>query len=207
MHVDSDTRSWSETMFGGCELGDKRRTRRLVTKAASLASHVGSSRYATCRGDEAASEEAYRLLRNDAVEPEAIAEGAFDATARAASSYAELLAVEDSTTLGYGHAKGGSLGDLGGPSGSVRRGFQVHSVLLLDARGERTLGLVAQQRWCRDSAERGQNQRFGERAYEDRERFKWQRASQSSRARRMHTPGNFERIAVVLAVDEPSAAR
>ena len=73
MHVESDAQQWAEGVVGRCELGDKRRTRRLVTMVAHLASHVGSSPYAAFRGDEAGIEGAYRLLRNDAVEPEAVA--------------------------------------------------------------------------------------------------------------------------------------
>lgn len=174
---------WSQGVFGGCELGDKRRTRRLVILGASLGAHVGSSPYAACRGDEAANEGAYRLLRNEAVEPEAIAEGGFCATVAAARGGGELLAVEDTTTLSYSHTAREELGDLGGPADGYKRGFQVHSVLMLDALSERTLGLVAQQRWRRDSAQRGQSRRRTERAYEDKESFKWQQASEALSAR------------------------
>lgn len=77
MHVEKDPRAWAQRTFGECELGDERRTRRLVILGSSLGAHVGSSPYTACRGDEAANEGAYRLLRNAAVEPEAIAEGGF----------------------------------------------------------------------------------------------------------------------------------
>lgn len=178
MHVESDAQQWAEGVVGRCELGDKRRTHRLVTMVAHLASHVGSSPYAAFRGDEAGIEGAYRLLRNDAVEPEAIAQGAYESAVRAAAGCAEVLALEDSTTLSYGHGAREALGDLGGPAGGTHRGFQVHSVLLVDAHSERTLGLAEQQRWRRDSAARGQRHRRAERVYEDKESFKWQRASQ-----------------------------
>jgi len=184
MHVEKDPRAWAQRTFGECELGDERRTRRLVILGSSLGAHVGSSPYTACRGDEAANEGAYRLLRNAAVEPEAIAEGGFLASVRAARGCAEVLAVEDTTTLSYSHeAAHDELGDLGGPSGRQGRGFQVHSVLLVDAASEHTLGLVEQQRWCRDSAKRGQRHRRGQRAYEDKESVKWQRASEALSAR------------------------
>lgn len=180
MEIQRQAGAWSQEVFGGCELGDKRRTRRLVILGASLGAHVGSSPYTACRGDEAANEGAYRLLRNDAVEAQAIAEGGFQASVRAAHGCAEVLAVEDTTTLSYAHdAARDDLGDLGGPAGGHKRGFQVHSVLLVDAAGERTLGLVEQQRWCRDSARRGQKHRRAKRAYEAKESFKWQRAGEA----------------------------
>jgi transposase len=45
------------------------------------------------------------------------------------------------------HAVAEELGDIGGPAGSRSRGFLVHSVLLVDAQSERTVGLIEQQRW------------------------------------------------------------
>ncbi|MBW2270665.1 MAG: transposase, partial [Deltaproteobacteria bacterium] len=120
MHEVLDANRWASEVFGGCALGDTRRTRRLVKTAGMLASQVGSAPSRACNGDSAASEGAYRLVRNDAVEPEAIAEGGFMATARAASRCGELLALEDSTTLGYGHSAAAELGDLGGKEASAR---------------------------------------------------------------------------------------
>lgn len=185
MDIHRDASAWAEEVFGGCELGDKRRTRRLVILGSSLGAHVGSSPYAACRGDGAANEGAYRLLRNEQVDPQAIAEGGFAASIHAAQGCEEVLAVEDTTTLSFSHeAATEELGDLGGPAGKrAKRGFQVHSVLLVDAPSERTLGLAEQQRWCRDSARRGQRHQRAKRAYEDKESFKWQRASEALRAR------------------------
>lgn len=178
MHIERDTVSWAEQTFGGCELGDARRTRRLVKVAGQCAAHAGEAPTRACCGDSAANEGAYRLLRNDAVAPEAIAEGGFQATAEAARGCEELLAVEDTTTLSYAHAVVEQLGDLGGKAKGHKRGFWVHSVLLLDANSERTVGLVEQQRWCRSRESRGQRHLRRERAYEDKESFKWQRASE-----------------------------
>lgn len=179
MGVETDAGRWAERVFGGCELRDTRRTRRLVIVATSLARHAGRMPHAACRGDVAANEGAYRLLRNDAVTPEAMAAGGVGASIAVARECAEVLAVEDTTTLSYAHAVREELGDLGGPQEAAGRGFHVHSVLLLEAASGRTLGLGHQQRWCRDPQARGQRHRRGERAYEDKESFKWQRASQA----------------------------
>lgn len=178
MQIHRDTIRWSEQMFGRCELGDVRRTRRMVKLGAQLAAHVGQAPASACRGDAAANEGAYRLVRNEAVDPGSIADGGFKASAEAAQGCGELLAVEDTTTLSYGHRAAPELGDLGGPAGSVKRGFLVHSVVLVEAESARTVGLIEQSRWCRSSAERGQRHRRAQRAYEDKESFKWQRASE-----------------------------
>jgi hypothetical protein len=181
--VSLDAKQWANAVFGGCALGDARRTRRLVKMAGMLASQVGSAASQACDGDAAASEGAYRLIRNAAVEPEAMAEGGFEATARAALGCEELLALEDTTTLGYAHSAAAELGDLGGREDSVRRGFLVHSVLLVDALSARTVGLVEQRRWCRASSARGQRHRRAQRAYQDKESAKWERASERVAAR------------------------
>jgi hypothetical protein len=54
----------------------------------------------------------------------------------------------------------------------------VHSVLLLSADSECTLGLLEQRRWCRDDDAYGQKHERKRRAYEDKESFKWQQASE-----------------------------
>ena len=181
--VERDAVMWAEQTFGRSQLGDARRTARLVKLASALAGQVGSSPSRACGGDTAANEGAYRLLRNDAVEPEDIAEGGFAATAEAAAGYESLLAVEDTTTLSYEHAVVAELGDLGGDARSAKRGFFVHSVLLLDAESARTVGLIEQERWQRESTARGQRHRRRQRAYEDKESIKWQRASECTAKR------------------------
>lgn len=175
-----EAEAWAQRYFGGCELGDVRRTRRVVTMATSLARHVGRSPHAACRGDAAANEGAYRLLRNESVDPRAMAEGGFAAgveTARRCPG--EVLALEDTTTLGFEHAVREELGDLGGAAPARRRGFHVHTVLLVEASSGHTLGLGYQRLWCREESARGQRHRRKERAYEDKESVKWERASRA----------------------------
>ena len=176
--VSREAELWAKQTVGRSQLGDARRTARLVKLAGALAGHVGSSPSRACGGDEAANEGAYRLLRNDAVMPAAIAEGGFAATAERAAHYETLLAVEDTTALSYAHAVTAELGDLGGDVRSTKRGFFVHSVLLVDAKSRGTVGLIEQQRWQRERVDRGQRHRRRARAYEDKESIKWQRASE-----------------------------
>ena len=53
----------------------------------------------------------------------------------------------------------------------------VHSVFLVDPIKEQTLGLIEQERWIREGT-RGRRALRKKRAYESKESFKWQRASQ-----------------------------
>ena len=183
MHVERDTNRWAQQTFGECELGDERRTHRLVDLASRLSSNIGEAPSSACRGDVAANEGAYRWIRNGGVEPEAIACGGDKRCAQLAGESEELLAVEDTTTVSYGHEGSRELGDVGGKERSKKRGFMVHSVILLEERSGTTVGLIEQTRWCREKGSRGKRHKRKERAYEDKESFKWERASRRVTAR------------------------
>jgi hypothetical protein len=74
MH-ETDAYAWAQVTFGHCALGDRRRTRRLVEYAAREAGSGAHSTGRACAGQPAEAEGAYRLMRNDKVNPGDIAEG------------------------------------------------------------------------------------------------------------------------------------
>ena len=173
MSSTQDPAAWAREIFGHAELGDPRRTKRLVDVAERLAAATGQSVAQACGDDTAAHEGAYRLLRNDHIKPEAIAEAGFQATVAKAAGLGTLLALEDSTTLSYTHQAAEQLGDLGGPKHKTGRGLWVHSVLLLEALHGHTVGLVEQAYWQRAPQTRGtKGKRKKKRPYEERESFK-----------------------------------
>lgn len=172
------TADWAESLFSGAELGDKRRTKRLIAVGEQFAEHIGDSIVASCKGNEAKLEGVYRFIRNDNIDPQAIAESGFAAVASQAKQHKTLLALEDSTTLGYSHSLSHLLGDLGGSQGSKRQGYWVHNVLLMDAQQEQTVGLVEQSYWLREPGSRGKANQRTSRAYQDKESFKWETASE-----------------------------
>lgn len=173
----ADELEWSRQLFGGSDLGDTRRTERLVDVAARMASQMGRSLAKSCGGDQAALLGGYRLMRNEAVEPEAIREGGFGSVAKQAQTQGLLLAVEDTTCISYNHAVAAELGITSNNQDAKRNGFLAHSVLLLDAVSEHTIGLIAQQHWCRDRADYGKKHMRKQRSYEDKESYKWEQAS------------------------------
>lgn len=181
--IPKDEMEWSRRMFGGCELGDARRTERLVDVAALMSRQMGRSLAKSCQGDGAALLGGYRLLRNDGVKPEAIREGSFASVARHAQAHALLLAVEDTTSVSYTHTVEGELGITSNQKDAKRKGFQVHSVLLLDAAGENTVGLIEQSHWCRKRKDHGKKHSRKQRAYEDKESYKWEQASERTAKR------------------------
>ncbi|MGZ5029982.1 MAG: IS4 family transposase [Methylobacter sp.] len=176
--ISTNEMEWSRQLFGGSDLGDSRRTARLIDVAARMARQMGQSLAKSCEGDHAALLGGYRLMRNEAVEPEAIRAGGFGRVAQQAQDYDLLLAVEDSTSLSYTHTVAAELGITGSKQDAKRHGFLAHSILLLDAVSENTVGLIAQQHWCRDRASYGKKHTRKQRAYEDKESYKWEQASE-----------------------------
>jgi hypothetical protein len=177
----SDTAQWAYDMFHQAKLGDVRRSNRLIKLASSLAAQTGKS-IVQAFSSAADIEAAYRFVRNQTIEPDAIAEAGFAATVRHARSFDTLLALEDTTSLNFSHA---SVSDGLGHTCSHKtsRGFQAHSVLLFAPSEQQVVGLIEQHRWARDVATYGQGKHYALRQYESKESFKWERASRAMAAR------------------------
>ncbi|PCI61186.1 MAG: hypothetical protein COB35_07280 [Gammaproteobacteria bacterium] len=63
MTFSMDTAKWANKQFGHAELGDKRRTKRLVKITTDLAKNAGKSLVKASK-DDASIEGAYRFIRN-----------------------------------------------------------------------------------------------------------------------------------------------
>lgn len=171
----TDASAWSKAIFGTISLGDKRLTRRLTQIGQQLSSNPGASLAESCGGQDALLEGSYRFIRNNRITANQISSGGYDVTGRLCHSSGTLLAIEDTTTLSYAHKVRGSLGDLGGPKEKISRGFHIHTTMLMDADKEKTIGLIAQERWCRDTKERGKKAHRRTRLYTEKESYKWEK--------------------------------
>ena len=116
-----DAQRWSEATFGQCNLGDKRLKARLIDYGARQAAAPAASTNQLAGGDAVLAEGMYRFMRNDRVEPSALAEGGFRHTASLCKGRELVLLPEDSTALSYTHSVAESLGDIGGSKGSKSR--------------------------------------------------------------------------------------
>ena len=174
MSVVLNCNDWAKDVFGESQLGDKRLTARLQKIGAQLSGSIGSSLAFSCNGSDAALEGSYRILRNNKVTPQKIAEAGYKSTAKKCEDKDILLAVEDATTMGFSHKVKDQLGDLGGRESKNHKGFIIHSSLMIDGKTEKTIGLIDQKRWCRDSDSRGQGLKRRERPYHDKESYKWE---------------------------------
>jgi hypothetical protein len=174
-----DADEWATEIFKDSELGDPRRTKRLIKLASSYAKNIGASTVECCEGDDSQVEGAYRFLRNNEVDARAIREGGFQSTIRAASREESLLAIEDTTTISYKHKAAEDLGYTSNSPSAKSKGFQVHSILLLSEVSGRSIGLIEQTWHCRDNTSYGKRQNRNKREYRDKESYKWERASRA----------------------------
>jgi hypothetical protein len=90
-------------------------------------------------------------------------------------SHELLLAIEDTTRLVYSHELSQQLGYTSNNPHAKAKGYQVHSTILMDAITEKTIGLIAQNRWCRNSSDYGKSIQRNKRAYKDKESYKWEK--------------------------------
>ncbi len=130
---------WAQLNFGTCELGDKRRTKRLVILAEQLGSHPSGSlpHQISDWGDLKAG---YRLFSQEAVTFEAIARPHWELTKRAARG--RCLVIGDTTEVDFGSQRQiQGLGPTGNGSG---QGFLLHNALLVDAESEAIIGVAGQ---------------------------------------------------------------
>lgn len=129
---------WAEEQFGGCELGDVRRTQRLVRYAAQAAADPsGSTPKQTECWDECKA--AYRLIDSEDVVFTAITAPHYQAT-RARTKGTWLL-ISDTTDT---HFPGRNVKGLGPTGDGGGHGFLLHSSLMVRADGKEIVGLAGQ---------------------------------------------------------------
>jgi hypothetical protein len=138
--------AWSELQFGACELGDKRRTRRLVRYARQMAEKPDASTpqqtedWADCKA-------AYRMFQQEDVTFQAVTSVHYQRTLSSLESGKCYLVISDTTELDYGYkSPRRGLGCLGAEH---RRGFFLHNALIVDAQSQEVMGLGAQELFVR----------------------------------------------------------
>lgn len=162
---------WAETLFGSCDLGDARRTKRLVSYAALQAENPLASTSNVCEGESPEAQGAYRLLRNQSFTSEDIDRSTFATVAEQCEDRNLLLAIQDTTTITVSHLP--LRAELKKKDSDF--GYLVHSTLMYDFDKNDIIGIIDQKRWQREK-DRPSRLKRKERAYETKESFKWQAA-------------------------------
>jgi hypothetical protein len=161
---------WATNEFSEVDLGDKRRTKRLIRLAEQRSEHPNDSIAASC-GEKADTKAAYRLLDNEAIGAEAILEGHFQASAERAAKEKLVFAVQDTTELNY--TKHPATQGIGYLQGLTIRGMLMHTTLLVTPQRV-PLGLIDQQVWVRPDEEfRVERDKRKELPTEAKESQKW----------------------------------
>jgi hypothetical protein len=140
-----DIGQWAEQQFGTCELGDQRRTKRMVKFAAQAAAKPDAAtpkqteRWCDCKA-------AYRLFDQDDVTFDAVI--APHCAATRAVGPGTWLVIDDTTEISFGYDR-----DLPGVGRVGKftegRGFYLHTALLAAADGQELVGVAAQDLYTR----------------------------------------------------------
>src|SRR3989440_11997321 len=164
-----DPKSWAEQTFGGVQLHDRRRTRRTVQAASSLAENpLGSlpAQMHTWKETKAL----YRLLDEPDVTFAALMHPHFQQTRQQANASAVVVLVQDTTDIDLSHRrKISGVGHIGNERG---RGFFVQTVLAVRPQSREVLGCIAQEPFERIPAPDGE-QRHQRLKREERESDVW----------------------------------
>jgi len=165
-----ETKEWAQVTFGGCQLGDRRRAKRLTKLAEQAAARPDGStpEQTESWGDCKA---AYRLFDQDDVSFEAIIEPHCRQTRASCRPGDVKLLINDTTEIDFGHTRRASgLGPTGNGSG---RGFFLHSALMVDAADGRVEGLAGQKLFYRKPKAKRRAAKNTRRRAADRESVVW----------------------------------
>jgi hypothetical protein len=174
----ADPTSFGHLHFGAAQLGDRRRTRRLVHTADLIAQNPGGTLPKKLQSP-AALDGLYRLADSEAVTHEAVLEPHRQLTLQKMRGCEDVvLIIQDTTMLDFTAI--GSLRDQLGPiaKGRHSRGYLCHNSLALAASSRHVLGLAHQILYRRQEAPPGET-RAQRRTRQERESRLWTRASRA----------------------------
>ena len=162
---------WAVNEFGHAELGDDRRTDRLLMIATAFAQQPTAPLPQAC-GPGPATQGAYRFFENDDLEPEAIRDAHHQATLQRLRPHPVVLALQDTSTLNYStHPQTQGLGPIGTRRQKII-GLLLHSTLAVTPRGL-PLGLLHTAVRARDPKAVGAARQRHARPIAEKESHKW----------------------------------
>lgn len=139
MAIQLDTKTWATAQFRDCDLGDQRRTKRLVRVAEEVDNHPAGSfpvQFEVWSDFKAA----YRLFDSDRVTFQSIAQSHWRQTCDVGPG--RYLVLGDTTEIDFGSQRNvPSLSVIGNGSGN---GFLLHNGLLVESESEQILGITGQ---------------------------------------------------------------
>ena len=168
MSRDTDT-DWAMEEFGTADLGDARRSRRLVELARRLAKSPQCSFPQTLT--EAELKAAYRFFDNPAIDTDGILVPHIGRTLERLAQLPVVLVAADTTEFNLSHLPGTQgLGYLSSPL--PLRGFLMHSLLAVSPEGL-PLGVLGLKTWIRPPEQMGKKHRRTHLPVSEKESVKW----------------------------------
>ena len=169
--IPSSIELWAASLFATVNLPDARLATRAVKVEAALAAHPGSSIAGACE-DTHQAKAAYRFIENKRVKVENILPSLADATARNCAGQTRILVIQDTSALNFSNLKATTgLGPIG-DSGSAAQGIWCHTTLAATETGK-PIGLLHQELWVRDPADRHKAQQRKTLPIEQKESLRW----------------------------------
>ena len=136
---------WASEEFETIDLGDKRLNRRAALLAERLADSPSASIPKACQGWKE-TQAAYRLISNDAVNAEAIAEPHIACTVQRMAAQSVALCIQDTSSLDF---NGQDIDGLGPLQYEAQRGMFLHPTYVV-APNREPLGTIDSWRWARE---------------------------------------------------------
>jgi hypothetical protein len=161
-----DTKAWARRQFGDCDLGDERRTKRLIQVAEQVANHPSASfpEQTQSWGDLKA---AYRLFDADEVTFESVATPHWRQTRSVEPG--RYLVLADTTEIDFGYRR--EIPGLSRIGNGSSTGFLLHNALVVEAGREALVGVAAQTIHYRQPAPKNENR--SQRLRRERESRVW----------------------------------
>jgi hypothetical protein len=162
---------WAISEFGHAELGDDRRTDRLLMIATAFAEQPTAPIPQAC-GPGPATQGAYRFFENDDIDPEAIRDAHHQATLARLREHSVVLALQDTSTLNYStHPQTEGLGPIGTRRQKII-GLLLHSTLAVTPSGL-PLGMLHTAVRARDPKVAGSAKQRHSKPIAQKESHKW----------------------------------
>jgi hypothetical protein len=137
--------AWVEAEVGGVDLGDKRRTRRVVQTVQTFWNRPNAS-IPEASGSVSEMQAIYDLFSAPTTRVEAIRQTHAQAVVRRVADCEEILIVQDSSELSFNTLLGTE--GLGPLSGKYSLGLMMHTALVIDPTGV-PQGVIHQETWAR----------------------------------------------------------
>ena len=173
-----DMEQWIKEELGRTDLGDKRRTNRLIKIVSNLSANPESS-VPMASGTPAETKATYDFWDSPYLEPSMILQGHIESTVERTVEHPVALAIQDTTELNYTSHK--ALSKTGYLDSKYAAGLKVHSTLMVTPEGV-PLGIIGQNAWARELEQLGKAKSRHQRATADKESQKWLEALRETEA-------------------------